>query len=65
MSFIRNNFTRGSFPRRPVTFGEGRDVDRAKHVDDCDACYETYRHHCAQLEEAITAHNVRQCFVVK
>lgn len=27
---------------------------------DSDACFETYKHHCVQLEEAITSYDVRQ-----
>lgn len=57
MNFIRNNFT-GSFRRRQENVIENRDSSQINRGDDSDACFETYRHHCTQLEETISSYNV-------
>ena len=60
MNFIRNSLSSGSFRRRQITVGESRDHTFARsNQTDSDACFETYRHHCAQLEETITNYNVK------
>lgn len=56
MNYIRNSFSTGSFRRRQTNLVENRDNSRVKR-DDNDACFETYRHHCVQLEQTISSYD--------
>ncbi|XP_046455760.1 FHF complex subunit HOOK interacting protein 1B-like isoform X2 [Daphnia pulex] len=58
MNFIRNNFG-GSLRRRQENVIDNRDNSQINRGDDSDACFETYRHHCTQLEETISSYNRR------